>query len=430
MKLNAISTAATVLLAVSFAQAAHLVAHDVNSGLWGQADSYIEDADIIVPSSPVADAGSTSCEASNYGSTEYSETQGLMSGEVASVSFLEEGTGTAVIMNSNSACYSNDEGATELWAYGDVSAVVPANTCGIFFTIAPDEGETLGASIRVKLNWYASVEDLSGDAHANVVGAFGDNMIYVMRNVHPPVNELPATGIVWSKDVPEFTEAGYMSETGSFVAQIGDTIGIFMGAHTSVNLVGAGTAAASLSTAIELLAGRPLLEYSYAPGLVYDPDQNITFMKDWSAAGGPMNWDDANEWVQNFTYSNGVLYSNWRLPTTTDDQGVPAGEFGYLYTNYGISENYSGPFTNISAGDYWTAPRTVGDPYYMFTFSTTFGPAQWWHLPSDECYVVPVFDGPPTKFWCPADFDNDGIVDFKDFATFASYWLNKRPEVM
>jgi hypothetical protein len=37
-----------------------------------------------------------------------------------------------------------------------------------------------------------------------------------------------------------------------------------------------------------------------------------------------------------------------------------------------------------------------------------------------------VFDGSPVTFWCPADFDNVGIVDHEDFATFASYRLSER----
>jgi hypothetical protein len=59
-------------------QAAHLVAYDVNSGFWGQADSYIDDADIMVPSSPVSNAGSTSCEASKTEYTAYSYADGVI----------------------------------------------------------------------------------------------------------------------------------------------------------------------------------------------------------------------------------------------------------------------------------------------------------------------------------------------------------------
>lgn len=91
---------------------------------------------------------------------------------------------------------------------------------------------------------------------------------------------------------------------------------------------------------------------------------------------------------------------------------------------------------NMNDGDYMVSPLFVWydpDPYYIaysFTFSTTFGPAQWQQTPDYECYVIPVFDGPPLASpppWCPADFNNDGIVDFKDFAVFASYWLAERP---
>lgn len=426
-------TISALMIFGSLSQAAHLTVYTENSGLWGQVDRYISDSNSVIPSSPIVDAGSTSAYAGISGATEYSIAQGTMSGQVTSASYWGEEIGTALLMSSNSACFSSDA-AAEVWAYGDVSAVVPGNTGGVFFTLEPDAGETVGTAIRIQLHWYISVQSMQGNTQINT-GSFGGNKIFVTRNVLPPVNDPPATGIVWSKEVPELPGPGGMEETSSFVAQIGDTIGVFMGVHTRVDLSGAGDAAADVSTGMELLAGETvptLIEYPYAPGLVYDPDQNITFLKDWSSAGGPMNWDDANAWAENFTFSsNGVTYSNWRLPVTTDEQGAPIGEFGYLFTHYGISEQYFGPFANISAGDYWTAPQFSRDPdpdiAYAFTYSTTYGPAQWWSWLTSECYVIPVFDGPPTEFWCPADFNNDGIVDLKDFVTFASYWLNERP---
>jgi hypothetical protein len=416
----------------SLSQAAHLVAQSENSGLWGQVDRHINDSDTEIPSSPMVDAGSTSCSAGISGSTSYSSAQGSMSSEVTAASYWGRGVGTALIMNSNSSGSSSDE-AAELWAYGDVSAVVPANTCGIFFTVVPDTGESLGTPIRIQLHWYVSVSDFHGDNNVGI-GAFGGNMIYVMRNVQLPVNDPPATGIVWSMEVPEITATGEFGETGSFVAQIGDTLGIFMSIHTGVYLSGAGDVAAVASTGMELLAGETLptlVEYPYAPGLVYDPVQNITFLKDWSAFPATMSWYDANDLAQSFTYlSHGVTYSNWRLPTTIDEQGGVSGELGYLYTHYGINEQYFGPFTNVSAGDYWTSPLFSRDPdiiAYSFTYSTTYGPAQYWgYVNSAMSYLTPVFDGPPTEFWCPADFNNDGIVDLQDFATFASYWLSER----
>jgi hypothetical protein len=432
MKTRIIFAAAMILLMVSFAQAAHL-ASQTGGGLWGQVNRYINDDDMEISSGPNVDSGETLCETNISGETEYSYAYGAMSGEATAASHWGPGFGTAVNLNANANCHSEDSLAG-VWAYGTVGTLVPAYTDGIFFVIEPDAGESVGDSIRIQWYWSAECDAFSGDAQASVSEG---GTIYLTRNATPPTG-MPPTGIMWSREGVTFTEEDSMSDTGSFVAQIGDVIGVFFNANARVNLEGAGSSETNVNTSMELLAGETLpklVEYTYAPGLVYDPEQNITFLKDWSAAGGPINWDEASTWVQNFTYnSNGVTYSNWRMPTTIDAQGAAAGEFGYLSTNYGISEAYFGPFMNISAGDYWTSPQFARgeDPNiaYAFTFSTTYGPAQWWSLLDSDCYVIPVFDGPPTEKWCPADFNNDGIVDFEDFATFASYWLNQRPEVL
>jgi hypothetical protein len=114
------------------------------------------------------------------------------------------------------------------------------------------------------------------------------------------------------------------------------------------------------------------------------------------------------------------------------------GELGFLHTNYGISMDYSGPFSHFAELDYWTSPVFVPseDPIdnfaYTFTYSMASGSVQWWQntddpeFPGYMNYVIPVFDGAPRERWCPADFNNDGSVNFVDFAVFASYWLHQR----
>lgn len=429
MKTRILFTAVTILFAVSFSQGAHLANYE-GGGLWGQVDRYINDSDDEIPPSPSSNAGATSCSASIYGETAYSEAQGSMFGEVAESYYWEEGVGTIVTLNANSYSYSEDSPA-RVWSYGNASTVVPAYTGGIFFVVEADEGENTGDPVQVQFHWIAECYNIYGDAQASVSEG---GTIYITRNVLPPV-DIPTEGIIWSRAGVTFTSAGSEEDSGSFMAEVGDVIGVFFNASARADLWDAGSSWASVSTIMEFLAGSALpslVEYSYAPGLVYDPDQNITFLKDWSAAGGPMNWADANTWAENFTYgSGGVFYTNWRLPRTIDAQGAAVGEFGYLYTNYGISEAYAGPFTNMYDGDYWSAPQFSRDPdpsiAYAFTFSTTYGPAQWWSSLDYVCRVIPVFDGPPAEAWCPADLNHDGIVDFKDFAIFASYWLAERP---
>jgi hypothetical protein len=428
MKARILFTAVTILLAVSFAQGAHLLFQE--GGLWGQTDRYINDSSEEIPSNPNADSGNTSCGATISGSTDFSSAYGSMSATVAEASYWGSGLGTAITLNAGANCSSTDSLAG-LWSYGTVGALIPAYTDGIFFVIEPDAGETAGQAVQIQWHWSAECTAFSGSAQANVSGS---ETMYLTRNVTPPTG-MPSTGIMWSRAGVTFAGVDSAQETGSFVAQIGDVIGVFFNASANANLESEGPSATSVTTSMEILAGGPLptlVEYPYAPGLVYDPEQNITFLKDWSAAGGPVDWSDANDWAQNFTFSsNGITYSNWRLPRTIEAPAWSAvGELGYLSAHYGISEQYFGPFTNISAGDYWTAPQFSRgeDPNiaYTYTFSTTYGPAQWESQLDYACYVVPVFDGPPTEKWCQADFNNDGIVDFRDFAVFASYWLSQR----
>jgi hypothetical protein len=428
MKINILIVAIACLLSGA-AQGAHLASLD-GGGLWGQVDRYIDDSDTTIPSSSMSDAGGTSCDADINGFTAYSFAQGSMSGSVGTASYWGAGLGTAVTLNASADCFSDDIYSV-LSSYGNTATLVPAYTDGIFFVIEPDTGENTGDFVRVQWHWSAGCTNFTGNAQSSVAGG---GTIYLSRNVIPPTG-LPETGIMWSREGVTFAEPGSEEATGSFLAQIGDVIGVFFSASANADLMGAGVSGADVTTSMEILAGAlpKLVEYPYAPGLVYDPCQNITFLKDWSAAGGPVNWDDANAWAENFTFiSNSITYSNWRMPRTIEaGPWSTVGELGFLNANYGISEEYFGPFTNLSAGDYWTGPQFSRDPdpniVYTFTFSTTYGPSQWEAtLSYDNGYIVPVFDGPPLEKWCPADFDNDGVVDFKDFVTFASYWLQRR----
>lgn len=309
------------------------LANYAGGGVWGQTNRYINDDDMEVPPSVMTDAGETSCEVSNSASTEYSTASGSMLGEVTAASYWGPGVGTAVTLNASASCYSEDDPFAELWSYGTIGTLVPAVTDGIFFVIEADEGENTGDPVQVQWHWGAQCNTFYGNAQSSVASG---GSIYLTRNAMPPTG-IPPTGIMWSRPGVTFTEEDSVAEDGSFNAEIGDVIGVFFGADASANLEGAGTSAADTSTTMELLVGvtpPELIEYSYAPGLVYDSGQNITFLKDWSAAGESLNWADANAWAENFTYeSNGVTYSNWRLPRTIDDQGAAVGEMDICIRN-------------------------------------------------------------------------------------------------
>jgi len=282
MKTRILFTTVTILLAVSLAQGAHLANYE-GGGLWGQVDRDINDSDTWIPSDPRSNAGGTYCEASIDGGTEYSTAKGSMLGEVTAASYWGEDLGTAVTLDANANCYSEDDPTAKLWSYGTVRSFVPG-TDGVFFVIEADAGEDTGDPVQVQLHWSARCTTFYGDAQASVMGG---SSIYLTRNSMPGV--VPPTGIMWSREGVTFTEEDSIEAGGSFNAEIGDVIGVFFGADATANLEGAGSSVAGVSTSMELLA-------------------------------------------------------------------------------------------------------TVLPPV-----------------------------------WCPADFNNDGIVDFKDFAVFASYWLAERP---
>ena len=128
----------------------------------------------------------------------------------------------------------------------------------------------------------------------------------------------------------------------------------------------------------------------------YDTDLDITWLADANYAktsghdtDGQMRWDDANTWAANLSFTDGVsVYDNWRLPTVVDtgtkgcnfaytgtDCGsnvdTATGEMAHLFFDelgnkgyYDTSGNANqpgwgltnpGPFTNLQAGNYWSA---------------------------------------------------------------------------
>jgi len=168
--------------------------------------------------------------------------------------------------------------------------------------------------------------------------------------------------------------------------------------------------------ALTSAATAALIEYAWAPGLVYDSDQDLTWLKDGSAQAEPMNWYETVTWAETVeVVSGGVTYDTWRLPVTTDNQAAAVGEWGYLYTEYGVDKDDQSPFTNLTS-EYWASPQfRKSDPYadppyseivnVAYTFKFTPGswatPVQFWQKTDDpdfrgyENYVWPVFDGAP-----------------------------------
>jgi hypothetical protein len=122
--------------------------------------------------------------------------------------------------------------------------------------------------------------------------------------------------------------------------------------------------------------------YDRGGGLIYDSDQNLTWLQDANYAktsgydsDGKMNWYNATAWADQLVYSG---YDDWRLPTTVDGPfvygydgtttagcNITSSEMGYMYyvnlgnlayyatdgtpnqPGYGLSN--TGPFINLDS---------------------------------------------------------------------------------
>ena len=86
-------------------------------------------------------------------------------------------------------------------------------------------------------------------------------------------------------------------------------------------------------------------------GLIYDTEQNITWLQDTNLAGSGMIWTDALDWADQLVFA---AHTDWRLPTSpaTAQGFINEGEMGFLYyTELGNPAggplSNTGPFVNF-----------------------------------------------------------------------------------
>ena len=160
-------------------------------------------------------------------------------------------------------------------------------------------------------------------------------------------------------------------------------------------------------TAVSLSAHAAL--FARPGGMVYDSDQNITWLADWNYAEtsgfdeyGRMDWTTANAWADSLVFGG---YSDWRLPTSNptasshcDESFDPAGrppvqyygynctgsEMGHLfYIDLGAPQGnsiLSGSntanlrlFTNMQSYAYWSGTEFVGGRNRAWFFNANSG---------------------------------------------------------
>lgn len=165
-----------------------------------------------------------------------------------------------------------------------------------------------------------------------------------------------------------------------------------------------------------------LIIYDSGPGLVYDTENDITWLMNANYAetigyddllygsntGGKLTWYDAVEWVSNLTIydtKNNIVWSNFRLPTYDGTYGsnyygiYEGSEFYNLYylelgnvLDYIEGMEKQGPFINIAEQAYWTGVTNPENSGYANIFAMN-----WGHHTFDNKlevkYVWPVMDG-------------------------------------
>jgi hypothetical protein len=165
-----------------------------------------------------------------------------------------------------------------------------------------------------------------------------------------------------------------------------------------------------------------LIIYDSGPGLVYDTENDITWLMNANYAqtigyddmlygnntGGRLTWHDAVEWVSNLTIydaKNNIVWSDFRLPAYDGTYGsnyygtYEGSEFYNLY--YSILGNTNdeiegmenqGPFINIVEQAYWTGVAHPENADYANIFTMNWGDHAF-NNKLDKNYVWPVMDG-------------------------------------
>ncbi|MFM8331738.1 MAG: DUF1566 domain-containing protein, partial [Candidatus Methylumidiphilus sp.] len=127
-----------------------------------------------------------------------------------------------------------------------------------------------------------------------------------------------------------------------------------------------------------------------AYGMVYDSDQNITWLQDanyaatTSGGDGLTDWASANDWANNLRFAGNT---GWRLPTADGScdyaTDCTTSELGHLfYVGLGgtrdtpITDAHNANFDlfiNLQAAGYWTQTEFTTDTRFAWNFDFTDG---------------------------------------------------------
>lgn len=139
--------------------------------------------------------------------------------------------------------------------------------------------------------------------------------------------------------------------------------------------------------AVSPLEGRTLTgdrvdAYDASAVMIYDPNADLTWLRDWNV-NGAKPWVDQLVWASNLQMGN---FANWSLPTSRNQDGsgpcvgwdCTGSQMGFLWyevlgNTVGWFRN-AGPFQNVDEfGGYWSGTEYAPDPSDAWLFSNFDG---------------------------------------------------------
>ena len=123
-------------------------------------------------------------------------------------------------------------------AYGNGNTVIPRVTTGIYYQISPGPGDNIGDFVLISFSWSGSMST-TGGGYANLDGGYQDD-IAITLNDFPSPNGSDPDAAVWTHSSASIFDYDFWEDfdEGYFYAQIGDIVGIHIGATAEIHYEG------------------------------------------------------------------------------------------------------------------------------------------------------------------------------------------------
>lgn len=376
-----------ILIAAGPAQAADWVYHD--SGMHTQSDVWVDNG--VEGDDPPVDVDTSTTEANSSVVAEVWDP--MVHAECSgggSVEQYEIGQMSVHVWGSSYAESETAQGTGS--GYGNANTVAPAYTDGIYFELVPTAGEAPGDWVTVHLEWQCDLLT-TGWGQAAVTGGYGDYDEHICVTLNSITLPYAEANVVWEMASVHVENGGehFDGVQGQFNAQIGDIIGINIGADTFIDVAGEGygehaDAHSMIYLFVESEPPPPPVEADFAAVLTAtNPDILVAFN-----TGSPEEMDQGNPIA---TLAGNFIRG---LELESEDQGWYVTTSSYAGGPVGIFRLSGGVSTQV--GDLGFETLSLGG------MSFSVGEDFLW-LAIDPDFVVPETNGPLPFTLFRIDFD-------------------------